>query len=72
MVCTAILLTRITVVPELFSENCTFLSSDCEDYHWGDPRTGECHRCECDPIGSATQQCHRDNGTCTCLPGSGG
>uniref|UniRef100_A0A914R467 Laminin EGF-like domain-containing protein n=1 Tax=Parascaris equorum TaxID=6256 RepID=A0A914R467_PAREQ len=33
---------------------------------------GECKRCQCDPIGSASQQCHRNNGTCTCLLGSGG
>ncbi|VDK43423.1 unnamed protein product [Anisakis simplex] len=46
--------------------------SDCEDYYWGDPMAGECKRCECDPIGSASQQCHRNNGTCICLPGSGG
>ncbi|VDN83513.1 unnamed protein product [Brugia pahangi] len=46
--------------------------SDCEDYHWGDPATGECRKCECDRIGSATQQCDRNNGSCICLPGSGG
>uniref|UniRef100_A0A915C6Q9 Laminin subunit beta-1 n=2 Tax=Parascaris TaxID=6254 RepID=A0A915C6Q9_PARUN len=46
--------------------------SDCEDYYWGDPMAGECKRCQCDPIGSASQQCHRNNGTCTCLLGSGG
>ncbi|EJW75502.1 hypothetical protein WUBG_13590, partial [Wuchereria bancrofti] len=46
--------------------------SDCEDYHWGDPATGECRKCECDRIGSATQQCDRNNGSCVCLPGSGG
>lgn len=47
--------------------------SECEDYYWGDPITADgCHRCECNPTGSASQQCHRNNGTCVCLPGSGG
>ncbi|VDM69895.1 unnamed protein product, partial [Strongylus vulgaris] len=47
--------------------------SECEDYFWGDPTTVEgCKRCECNPTGSASQQCHRNNGTCVCLPGSGG
>jgi len=38
----------------------------------GDPVHGECQRCECDPYGSVTLQCHRQNGTCICKPGSGG
>lgn len=46
--------------------------SECEDYYWGNPLTGECKRCECDPTGSASYQCHRNNGTCICRPGSGG
>lgn len=46
--------------------------SECQDYYWGNPLTGECKRCECDNIGSASAQCHRTNGTCVCRPGSGG
>ncbi|VDN04221.1 unnamed protein product [Thelazia callipaeda] len=46
--------------------------SDCENYHWGDPARDECRKCECNIIGSATQQCDRSNGHCVCLPGSGG
>lgn len=38
----------------------------------GDPVHGECQRCECDPYGSVTLQCDRQNGTCICKPGSGG
>ena len=38
----------------------------------GDPVHGECQQCECDPYGSTTLQCHRQNGTCICKPGSGG
>lgn len=59
------------VIHHTHESNMNF-SADCEDYHWGDPTTGECRRCECDPIGSATQQCDRINGSCVCLPGSGG
>ncbi|CAD5219384.1 unnamed protein product [Bursaphelenchus okinawaensis] len=46
--------------------------SECQDYYWGNPLSGECKRCECDPTGSASYQCHRNNGTCICKPGSGG
>lgn len=43
----------------------------CRDYYYGDPQV-ECHRCECNQVGSLTLQCDRISGQCECQPQFGG
>lgn len=45
--------------------------NECQSNFWGNPNV-ECYPCECDVIGSASQQCNRETGTCICHRGIGG
>lgn len=45
--------------------------NECQTNFWGNPNV-ECYPCECDVIGSASQQCNRETGVCVCHKGIGG
>lgn len=45
--------------------------NECQANFWGNPNV-ECYPCECDVIGSASQQCDRETGLCICHKGIGG
>lgn len=45
--------------------------NECQTNFWGNPNI-ECYPCECDVIGSASQQCDRETGVCVCHKGIGG
>lgn len=45
--------------------------NECQTNFWGNPNV-ECYPCECDVIGSASQQCDRETGVCVCHRGIGG
>lgn len=45
--------------------------NECQTNFWGNPNV-ECYPCECDMIGSASQQCDRETGVCVCHKGIGG
>ena len=41
----------------------------CKENHYGDPRTGDCKACNCNPEGSKSFQCDHETGKCICLDG---
>lgn len=45
--------------------------NECQSNFWGNPNV-ECYPCECDVIGSSSQQCDRETGVCVCHKGIGG
>lgn len=45
---------------------------ECAVNHWKIASGDGCEACECDPIGSLSEQCNRYDGQCECKPGFGG
>ncbi|CAF0881627.1 unnamed protein product, partial [Brachionus calyciflorus] len=49
-----------------------FNCGSCKENMWGFDQGEGCHECNCDPIGSISQQCDSLTGKCKCKPGVDG
>jgi len=55
-------------LPNVKGEMC----DTCAENHWKLASGVGCEACDCDPIGSLSQQCNEFDGMCTCIDTRGG